>query len=311
MKSISPRLRTRGFTLIELLVVIAIIALLIALLLPAVQAAREAARRMQCTNNLKQMGLALHNYHSTVGLFPPGYLSQVQNPGGNEIGPGWAWGTLILGYLEQQPLYQASNFSLSITHMSAQTVRSATLNVFLCPSSVGSGPVVFGNGQTGLPTDLSPGQYVACAGQMEVADSPADNNGVFYRNSAVGLRDLRDGSGTTLLVGERSRNLADATWVGVVASAQICTSPTWKIPNCEPSSVMVLGHTGPAPGQAWVDVPNYKGAGADDFWSLHSGGCNFLFGDGSVRFLKETVNPQIFSALSTRSGGEIVSADQF
>src|SRR5881227_3378700 len=111
-----PMMRRHGFTLIELLVVIAIIAVLIALLLPAVQAAREAARRSQCVNNLKQMGLALHNYHDTVGVFPPGYVSS-QAPGskpildGNDTGPGWAWGSMILPQLEQDPLFHAINFS--------------------------------------------------------------------------------------------------------------------------------------------------------------------------------------------------------
>ena len=113
------------------------------------------------------------------------------------------------------------------------------------------------------------------------------------------------------MVGERSRNVADATWVGVVPAAQLCTNPRWPVKDCEPANVMVLAHTGPAPSQPWVDVPNYKGAGADDFWSLHPGGCNFLFCDGSVRFIKETVNPRVFSFLSTRSAGEVVGSDQF
>ena len=160
-------------------------------------------------------------------------------------------------------------------------------------------------------TDLSPGQYVASAGQLEVEEFPAQNNGVFYRNSRNGVRDIRDGTSTTLMAGERSRNVADATWVGVIPFSRVCTNPKWPVQDCETANVMVLGHTGPSPDQRWVDVPNYKGAGADDFWSLHPGGCNFLFCDGSVRFIKETVNPKIFSFLSTRAGGEVISADQF
>jgi prepilin-type N-terminal cleavage/methylation domain-containing protein/prepilin-type processing-associated H-X9-DG protein len=309
-----------GFTLIELLVVIAIIAVLIGLLLPAVQAAREAARRAQCSNNLKQIGLAMHNYHSALNVFPPGYLSQTQDnstaPDAVELGPGWAWATMLMGHLEQSALYNAVNFAMPITHPASLTVRTARLSLFLCPSSVGSGPAViqFASAPPGtvVINDMAAGQYVASAGQFEVADSPANNNGVFFRGSHVAMQDITDGSSQTLMVGERSRNLADATWVGVVPGAGVCTSPTWKVPNCEPSSVMVTGHTGPSPGgQQWVDTPNYKGAGADDFWSLHSGGCEFLFCDGSVRFLKETINPRIFSQLSTRAGGEVVSGDQF
>ncbi|HEU5118956.1 MAG TPA: DUF1559 domain-containing protein, partial [Isosphaeraceae bacterium] len=164
-----------------------------------------------------------------------------------------------------------------------------------------------------IVSDLAPGQYIASAGQFEVADSPANNNGVFYRNSAIGLSQILDGSSQTLMVGERSRNVADATWVGAIPRAQVCTKPSFKAtPECDPANVMVLGHTGPSPGgQQWVDVPNYKGAGADDFWSLHPSGCNFLFCDGSVRFLKESINPRVFSYLSTRAGGEVVSANQY
>ncbi|MBX6315805.1 MAG: DUF1559 domain-containing protein [Isosphaeraceae bacterium] len=311
----SAQRRARGFTLIELLVVIAIIGVLIALLLPAVQSAREAARRLHCTNNLKQIGLAMHNYHASHGVFPPGYLSQTQGnqPNGAELGPGWGWGTLILNHLEQTPLYNTVNFGLPITDPASATVRRATLSLFLCPSSVpNSGPVSLKDSSgTVLVSDLSPGQYIASAGQFEVGDSPANNNGVFFRNSVIGIQAILDGTNQTLMTGERSRNLADATWIGAIPSAQVCTNPTWKVRACDPSNVMVLGHTGPAPGQPWVDVPNYKGAGPDDFWSLHPGGCNFLFCDGSVRFLKETINPKIFSYLSTRAGGEVVGADQY
>ena len=307
--------RSRAFTLIELLVVIAIIAVLIALLLPAVQAAREAARRAGCANNLKQIGLAMHNYHSTHDTFPPGYLSQTQTAATDspEIGPGWGWGTLILSNLEQPALYNSVNFSLLVNAPASMTARSTRLNGYLCPSSVGNeGPItVKDSGGTVLVTDLAAGQYVASAGQLEVDDFAATNNGVFYRNSRVGIRDILDGSSSTLMVGERSRNLADATWVGVVTDGRICTNPSWRNPDCEPTNVMVLAHTGPSPNHGWVDVPNFKGAGVDDFWSLHPGGANFLFCDGSVRFLKESINPRVFSALSSRAGGEVVGADQY
>jgi prepilin-type N-terminal cleavage/methylation domain-containing protein/prepilin-type processing-associated H-X9-DG protein len=306
---------SRAFTLIELLVVITIIGVLIALLLPAVQAAREAARRMRCANNLKQIGLAMHGYHSTHDTFPPGYITSTQTPQPNspEIGPGWGWGTMLLNNLEQTAVYHATNFSLPITVPASQTVRTISLAVFLCPSSPGgSGPVLLKDAAgTTLVSDLSPGHYVASAGQLEVEEFPASNNGVFYRNSRNGLRDIIDGSSMTLMAGERSRQVADATWVGVIPYSRVCANPRWPVQECETANVMVLGHTGPSPDQQWVDVPNYKGAGPDDFWSLHPSGCNFLFCDGSVRFIKESVNPRIFSFLSTRAGGEVVSADQF
>jgi prepilin-type N-terminal cleavage/methylation domain-containing protein/prepilin-type processing-associated H-X9-DG protein len=305
----------RAFTLIELLVVISIIALLIALLLPAVQSAREAARRSQCINNLKQMALAMHNYHGSVEAFPPGYVSAVTNPGDNypELGPGWGWGAMALNFLEQSALYNAINFSLPIADPASSTARRTILATYLCPSSSPDGPISLRNGEKGPATvsDIAPGQYLASAGQWEIEDVPGSNNGVFYRNSRVGLRDITDGSSQTLLVGERSRNVCDATWVGAIPSMVVCTNPAWSVRDCATSNVMVIANTGPWEDENWVNVPNHKGAKADDFWSLHPGGCNFAMGDGSVRFIKETVNPTVFSSMATRAGGEVVGADQF
>ena len=116
-----------------------------------------------------------------------------------------------------------------------------------------------------------------------------------------------------MMAGERSRTISDATWVGVVPSAKFCTKPARDYEECRPSYAMVLAHTGPTPpgGYAWVVVPNSKSAAVDNFWSLHPGGCNFVFCDGSVRFLKETIDAKVFSSLSTRAGGEVIGADQF
>ena len=116
-----------------------------------------------------------------------------------------------------------------------------------------------------------------------------------------------------MMAGERSRTISDATWVGVVPSAKFCTKPARDYEECRPSYAMVLAHTGPTPsgGYTWVVVPNNKSAAADNFWSLHPGGCNFVFCDGSVRFLKETVAPTVFSSLSTRAGGEVIGAEPF
>jgi len=127
----------KGFTLIELLVVISIIGVLVALLLPAVQSAREAARRAQCVNNLQQIGIALHNYHDAISTFPPGYIDYQNNPNYTpdlDMGPGWGWAAMSLPYLEQQPLYNAINFSLGITNASNSTAVLTSLTVFQCPS---------------------------------------------------------------------------------------------------------------------------------------------------------------------------------
>jgi prepilin-type N-terminal cleavage/methylation domain-containing protein/prepilin-type processing-associated H-X9-DG protein len=304
----------RAFTLIELLVVIAIISVLIGLLLPAVQAAREAARRAQCLNNLRQVGIAMHSYHSTHDSFPPGYVSITQGnqPNGTELGPGWGWGAMLLAALDQSEIMSAANFSLLTTDAASQTVRSTRLNFFLCPSNSRSFSLLSINNGAGsvLVNDLASGQYVAVAGQFEPEEFAAQNNGMFFRNSTVGIRDVTDGSSTTLMVGERSQNAANATWVGMIPQGVSCNNPNWPTQDCEHSNVLVLGHTGPSPDEPWIDLPNYKKSGADDFHSLHPGGCNFLFCDGSIRFVKETINPQVFSYLSTRAGGELVSSDQ-
>jgi prepilin-type processing-associated H-X9-DG protein len=162
-----------------------------------------------------------------------------------------------------------------------------------------------------MVSDIAPGQYLASAGQWEIEDIPGANNGVFYRGSRVALRDVTDGTSQTLLVGERSRNVCDATWVGAVPGMVVCTNPAWSVRDCATSNVMVMANTGPWEDEPWVNVPNHKGAKADDFWSLHPGGCNFALCDGSVRFIKESVNPTVFSSLATRAGGEVIGADQF
>jgi prepilin-type N-terminal cleavage/methylation domain-containing protein/prepilin-type processing-associated H-X9-DG protein len=305
-----------GFTLIEVLVVIAIVGLLIALLLPAVQATREAARRAQCADNLKQFGLALHNYHDLIGSFPPAYVSAVPPGVENypELGTGWGWGAMILGQLEQRPVFDSVNFQMPIPDAASGTPRRTVLSVFLCPSSTPDGPTrVTGDEDQAvvLVDDVAAGQYVASAGQGEVEELPGSNNGLLFRNSRIAFRDVTDGLGQTLLVGERSRNLADATWVGAVASGHVCTNPRWPVRDCATSNVMVMANTGPWPDEPWVNVPNHKGSKADDYWSLHPGGCNFMLGDGSVRFIKESVNPTVFSALASRAGGEVVGTDQF
>ncbi|MFO0959316.1 MAG: DUF1559 domain-containing protein [Isosphaeraceae bacterium] len=312
-----------GFTLIELLAVISIIGLLVALLLPAVQVAREAARRVHCANNLKQIGLALHGYHDAWRCFPPAYLSRAG--AGLELGPGWAWGVLILPYLEQRPLYDAANFDLGFGETSSPsllglfenaTVRRSGLSIYLCPSGGGGEqPLDLGVGSFRVST--APGQYVASAGWLDSSRAPIQGTGVFYPNSRIGLADIRDGAGFTLMIGERSRNLADTAWPGAFgnrsAPAPLCTKGTWPIRSCVGLMFLLMGRTGPAtdtldgsiPGG---NTPNHPSAGADGFWSFHPGGCQFLFGDGSIRFVKAGVTPQVFQALATKAGGEIVGA---
>jgi prepilin-type processing-associated H-X9-DG protein len=312
--------------LIELVAVITIIAVLIALLLPAVQAARAAARRIQCASNLKQIGLALHGYHDAWQSFPPAYLARPVT--GLELGAGWAWGALVLPYLEQSPVYDDANFDLGFGEVDVRrgllgvkankTVRQAHISTFLCPSAGGGdGPIRLGYDSASVSG--SPGQYVASAGWMDTAAASIEGSGVMYPNSRVAIGDVKDGASVTLMIGERSRNLADATWSGVFGSlsepAPLCTKAGWPVESCVGLMFLLMGRTGPSsdiisgsiPGG---NTPNSPGAGADAFWSRHPGGCQFGLCDGSVRFVKETLSPHVFQALGSRAGGEVIGADE-
>ena len=296
----------RGFTLIELLVVISIIAILIALLLPAVQAAREAARRAQCVNNLKQLGLALHNYESAQLTFPPGYVSNF-DAAGTDTGPGWGWAAMLLPQIEQKPLFDAINFSLPIESPSNLTSRLPTLGAYLCPSdTVRSSWWVWVRTSSGIPTqkicEVAPSNYVGVYG---TSDPGIDGDGIFFRDSKIGIREITDGTSQTIAVGERSHSLGEATWVGSVTNAVLFPVDNDGVgyPRAESGSGMILGHAG---GRLGPGDPNGE---VNQFYSRHSAGVNFLFADGHVAFLKTTMNPKTFKAFATRSGGETISGD--
>ena len=326
-----PRRPARAFTLIELLVVVLIIGLLVALLLPAVQSAREAARRARCVNNLKQIGLALHSYQDLAGSFPPGLALERNGPGS-----AWGWAFLILPHLEQAPLYASANLigmaggldGLMIGQ-SNRTVYLASVEAFLCPSSPGRGPFDSGYIQIALAGIPQPptAQYVASAGRLEtatrspsvlMAEATGPGDGVFFQNSHVATGDVTDGTSQTIFVGERSRNVADAMWVGVpLAMSMICTKTGWPTPACESSMLTVLGRSGypeqdVPPGTNPASYgPNAPGAGPGGYWSLHPGGCNFLLGDGSVRLIRQTITPAVFRGLGSRAGAEVLGGDQY
>jgi len=298
----------RGFTLIELLVVIAIIAILVSLLLPAVQAAREAARRSQCVNNLKQIGLALQNYHDSVGILAPGYVSTFDT-GGNDTGPGWGWAAMLLPQFEQTPLFNAINFNLPVKALSNSTARSTNVAVFLCPSDTTAAAFSAVNRDVATGAAISnicqvaPSNYVAMYGNGE--PGPA-GDGVFFRDSRVGLRDITDGTSQTLAVGERSHRLGEATWTGSVTGAILFPTDNDNIGRyrAETSSGMVLGHVGEGKG------PGDPRSDVNTFYSLHSGnGVNFLFADGHVQFLRATMAYPTYQALATRAGAETIAGD--
>ena len=192
----------RGFTLIELLVVISIIGVLISLLLPAVQSAREAARRAQCVNNLKQIGIALFNYENSVGAFPPGYIDYQNNPNNTpdlDMGAGWGWAAMSLPFLEQQPLYNAINFNLAITSPSNSTAVVTSLTVFQCPSD-GYNPqpcILYDSTFTNPIATVAHSNYAAVSGWEECFMNATGNPQPFYPNPSdpndIGAGDPTDG----------------------------------------------------------------------------------------------------------------------
>ena len=302
---LKPRI---GFTLVELLVVIAIIGLLVGLLLPAVQAARESARRTQCTNNLRQIGIALQNYEGSYRSLPSGYISNFLSDG-TDTGPGWGWAALLLNNLEENNLRGQLNLDRPIEDPANAKTRIQSVSVYLCPSD--SVPSVWSALKEVDPIpankicDVASANYVGMFGDTEPG---IDGSGLFFRNSHVRFREITDGTSHTIAVGERSHLLGEATWIGSVTAAVLAPGPGDTdgigVFEIEHGSSMVLGHTGEhkGPGDPTGDV--------NMFFSQHWGGVNFVFADAHVAFLTTDMDDKIFKAMSTRAKGETIS-DQY
>jgi prepilin-type N-terminal cleavage/methylation domain-containing protein/prepilin-type processing-associated H-X9-DG protein len=298
----SPKPHRSGFTLIELLVVIAIIGILIGLLLPAVQMAREAARRTSCMNNLKQIGMAIQNYHDVYKVLPPGYV-EVFDATGNENGPGWGWAALLLPYLEEGNLHQAIQFDLPIESPANARPRTSQITTYLCPSDSPEPTwIATTYDLTGTPRqtvcDVASANYIGVFGTTEPG---VDGDGIFFRNAKIALRNITDGTSHTMAVGERFHRLCQATWVGAVTNANLYPPPgSTAPPVVDNSTGMILGHTGDGNGPGAAD------SHVNQFSSLHGQGVNFLFADGHVQFLNESMDYKTYQALSTRAGEEIL-----
>ncbi|MEW4565449.1 DUF1559 domain-containing protein [Bremerella sp. JC770] len=310
-----------AFTLVELLVVIAIIGILIALLLPAVQQAREAARRMQCQNNLKQMGLAMHNYHDTNGCFPAGFYRRSYSYS-TFSGPGWGWATMILPQMEQNNRYEALQVMDQFCSDDAAVVEFSQppIDAYRCPSTPGTDlNDAFKNADTEPSHGLS--TYKGVFGDLNTQYNYSDDdcayyqgscidggNGMFSANSATRFRDVTDGTTNTVMIGEvpfgpnGTRNSSDelvdykgAVWVGVTtggASSNVATHQTLR-------GVISSGSTS--------KVYKINGTNSYAFGSHHPGGAQFVLSDGSVRFFTENMDGVSVNRIANKEDGEVIT----
>jgi len=305
------RSRKRAFTLIELLVVIAIIAILIALLLPAVQQAREAARRTQCKNNLKQIGIALHNYHDAFGAFPFGWGGTRPASGS----PGYSAISQLLPYFDQGNLYNTINFSLPLNDAANNTARLQEIPMLRCPSD-------FNNPQPQAGGAIN---YMGNKGSSILWQAPPQN-GVFVYLDSIKIRDITDGTTNTAAFSERL--LTDGNNGIVSPDSDVFLAMT--NPNTPDEAIQMcyaVDINNPANqfplfmGAPWingqhtylhVDVPNHRSCG---FFptkatmppsSHHEGGVHLLLCDGSVRFVSENIDLALWRGIGTRSGGEVL-----
>ncbi|ADG69637.1 protein of unknown function DUF1559 [Planctopirus limnophila DSM 3776] len=302
----------RGFTLIELLVVIAIIAILIALLLPAVQQAREAARRSQCRNNLKQIGLALHNYHDNYNAFPPGALAMNvttgvayklgdAEPSRSNVGGGWGWSTFILPFIDQAPLYSSLNPNGNNFPLNPTALTRTILPVYICPSEASPNIVrAQALGGDGISDGHAKLSYPAIWGSTTVnyVDTRSGvNKGIFAYNSATRIRDVTDGTSNTLMVTERLYDGGDSEtrrggiWAGRSSGATNANSGN-KYSN------LVRAENLPD----WL----IKGTNNNAPTSFHTGGVHFVMADGSVRFLSENTDGNTYQRLGQMADGQVL-----
>lgn len=291
MKRPKPK---RGFTIIDLLAVIGCIAILLALTAPAISQARAAARRSMCKNNLKQIGLALHNYHDVHNTFPPGWIAASPAPGARI---GYGWQTFILPQVEQNPLFNRIDFNKPLA--SANGLMQTELPVYRCPEDAtpNTNPL-----RSNYGTSNYSGNYGTIAGRWFGAPNGRPltgwlaprrtqnwpgamgqghaTDGVFYRNSTTRMRDIVDGTSNSFMVGERSAKSGAGIWPGAVDNA----TPNDVVTDCSAGNTINSRYT--------------------SFSSEHKGGAQFAICDGSVRFISENINQRTFSLLGSINDGQ-------
>jgi prepilin-type N-terminal cleavage/methylation domain-containing protein len=333
---ISRRGRWRGFTLIELLATLAVIAILVALLLPAIQRARESARRAACQNHLKQIGLALHNYHDIHQVFPPGWVVGplvLEESGQISVDRGclWSWSSFLLPMLEQEPLYNQLGIGQGYDPPSPVDPRNIPLDVFLCPSDKNVKQSGYGlyfaeitNPETmefisELQHGYAKSNYVSVNGRSRVPFDPVEpfgfdstlihpkiEKGIFGFQTNTRMVAIRDGLSSTFAVGERDMHKQEngktalgATWLRNFSFAWAVGSP---LPfdeagtNCNALSVTGVTHP----------EVRLNSEVAGRFSSLHDGGAFFLLADGSVRFISEQIDTRTYALLGSMADGEFV-----
>ena len=301
------RHRRQGFTLVELLVVIAIIGILIALLLPAVQAAREAAKRSQCSNNLKQIGLALQNYHDTFKSFPSGW---VMSKVALSTEPQWSWGAMVLPFMEQQAAYDAmhvGNVPLALAIAADPVVFTTPIDGFRCPSDNGP-PLNYGrrfHSHPDLPDGPALANYVGAHTSFSKMISARENGGwnsnwddergIFIEDRATKIRDILDGTSNTIAVGERRWQFRDPNGnielaqAGVVVGINDADNGATE-PDADTDVCFAVG-IGRTKINSSLPNPNNGNLGRQrrGFSSQHPGGAQFVFADGSTHFISETI----------------------
>jgi prepilin-type N-terminal cleavage/methylation domain-containing protein/prepilin-type processing-associated H-X9-DG protein len=326
----------RAFTLIELLVVIAIIAILVGLLLPAVQKVREAANRTTCTNNMKQIGLALHGYHDSNGSFPPGY-ARLNTP--ENASPATFWSYFILPYIEQNALYASIPFTTTPdwTTGNYATAAGTVIKTFHCPSTtdemlytsegisarfavsyaanqtgdVGNPASASGSGEWGAHMDDSSSWSIGYAGLPRPTSNLYRFNGVMGFNTQVNIAKVVDGTSNTVAVGERYRILGDGSagdsWT---SSAGTGAYGTWSLggPNINNDVEQAVGSIGMPFNTKNTSSQQSLSISSTCFSSQHAGGVNFVYLDGSVHFLANSTADSVRLALGTIAGGETLTS---